>query len=390
MPTHGLSCCCHGGNLARESAGGEDRDHDRGAAMSGGTQGPNGRPPHPATVVQSKPSFGAAPQKPPHAATVAQPKPSFGGPAQRPPHPATVAQPKATPPKVSARERLSPHPATVQRKGSPSPPATPARPQPRSGAGDAIQPMWFGGLRTKVTNLVSGLVDGFSFDPLSRPGYTSCVCLVFTNKSDADIPKAPDYFGPEILEGMEKRWLKGRQGPPLRYCSVNDETVREPTSRFWQILLAHDNGQSSLGSRPLIILIGHCAPGSDSLSTMEKEHQGFKWVTAQVFEVVQRVFAMDDQAHPTVFLSMCSSGEPGHGEPSFQDRFDARLAASLLDRGFPDEFFSIGTIGSSCPLPFLGKVVTTGGFRFTRRDANGVGREVRSSEQEKQDHEALG
>jgi hypothetical protein len=55
---------------------------------SGGRQGPNGRAPHPATVVQ--------------------PKPAFGGVAELRPHPATVQA-----------KGLPPHPATVMRRGAP-------------------------------------------------------------------------------------------------------------------------------------------------------------------------------------------------------------------------------------------------------------------------------
>jgi hypothetical protein len=58
-------------------------DHGRGAAMSdvaGRGPGPGAKPPHPATVAQRRPAFGAAPARPPHPATAAEPRPAFGAP----------------------------------------------------------------------------------------------------------------------------------------------------------------------------------------------------------------------------------------------------------------------------------------------------------------------
>ncbi len=61
------------------------------------------RPPHRATVVRPRPTFGAFAPLPAHRATVLQPKSAR-------PHPATVVQPK---PAFGAFARLPPHPATL-------------------------------------------------------------------------------------------------------------------------------------------------------------------------------------------------------------------------------------------------------------------------------------
>jgi hypothetical protein len=124
----------------------------RGGAGTGGAnggQGPNERPPHPATMAQPKV---------PHPAMVAQGK-------GRPPHPATVAQPKV------------PHPAmVVQRKGLP--------PHPANGA--VVQRMekttTFRAVRTTL-DVGVGLVTQGTI--LYTDGLAGCVALALVSRKAA-------------------------------------------------------------------------------------------------------------------------------------------------------------------------------------------------------------
>ncbi|WP_437575424.1 hypothetical protein [Sorangium sp. So ce887] len=105
---------------------------------------PEGRPPHPATVVQAKPQPKARAERPPHPATVVQAKPQPKARAERPPHPATVVQAK---PQPKARAERPLHPATVVQARSqpkaraerPPHPATAARPAAGGQAAAALR-----------------------------------------------------------------------------------------------------------------------------------------------------------------------------------------------------------------------------------------------------------
>jgi hypothetical protein len=206
--------------------------------------------------------------------------------------------------------------------------------------------MWFDKFVGAVTNI----------NPLARKNYTSCVCLVITDEKDmiSSVQEtgwsvANELLGQSILWGFKNKW--GDERPFLTCMYGGNE---EASYQSAMEILAMD----CLGKWPLIVLVGHTSPGSETIQTVER---GASYEVDKVAKAAKRFIT--DCAAVTVYLSSCDSGSDGDGRESFQKRFDQYLALTTLEE-FP--FFSIGTLSGTTPIPLLG-VVAASGLRFTYR-----------------------
>lgn len=320
---------------------------ERAIAMSSGTRGNPGkavRAPHSATVARPNA---------PHPATVAQPRRSFGATLQRPPHPATIARPKASYPSRAVQRQCIADRTVVQRM-------------------DALRSYF----------------QSDAFNPLARSRYTSCLCLVVTGKDEAHIEQAVSlsgigfidaFIGRGILSGMQEQWERAGPGRPFVVCSINTDVQTTPGFQYQTLCERVHKGDLMLGQWPLIVVVGHTAPGGQSIEFVEHG----QWYACD--DVAQKLMSFVLIAKPkcfTVFVSSCFSGLAGQrGQPSFQQSLDATLS-----QYWDGLFFSIGTASGSAPLPFVGRVHAQ---EFTFHRTNGQATENQSAQREQSDYQSV-
>lgn len=279
-----------------------------------------------------------------------------------PPHRAKVVQPKAVP-----------HAATLV----PARPPHAARQAMPAGAGTAQR--------------MEAIVNYFSpgINPLERGRYTSCVCLVVTEKDEAHIDQAVDLTGIGLIDrfvargiftGMSQKWAQLGGGRPFEFCCINGQ-MNQAGSGFSQLLNRMTSPANTLvlGAWPLFIVVGHTAPGGKRIEVVEHK----TWYECDVVaRAITQLATLAGSKCLTIFASSCSSGVPGSGGPSFQENLDAEVAIY-----WPTLFFSIGTTSGSAPLPFIGKVHAKD-FTF-RHNESGASWALKNAEAEQAEYDGV-
>ena len=175
--------------------------------------------------------------------------------------------------------------------------------------------------------------------------FTSCVCLVF-NQADMAINEIKQISGDyrKTFEQVKEKWkMGGKERPFISMCPCDAEgKATIEFSKFCATAIDF----SILGSNPLIVIIGHCSPGSSSISG--DKGTGLNFTVTQVFDVIRPLMTKNC----TIFLTPCSTAVSTKGSPSFQDHLINE--AEDTDPGA----YIIGT--NSTSIPIGGEVVSTG------------------------------
>jgi hypothetical protein len=114
-----------------------------------------------------------------------------------------------------------------------------------------------------------------------------------------------------------------------------------------------DTRNGIFGTRPLIVIIGHCAPGSSEIQN--DDGKGYK-----ISDVISSIRpALKNRC--TIYLTPCNTGIASESSPSFQTQFTmamAKEATSNPQLNQTSESLIIGT--TSLSVPAKGKILTTG------------------------------
>jgi hypothetical protein len=185
--------------------------------------------------------------------------------------------------------------------------------------------------------------------PLEMSGYTSCVCFVFNSPSKTiDQVKDSGVLYKSVFSAVEKNWKSAHPKEPFIALCPFDENGKK-TGEYSALLMSAVSG--TLGARPLFVAVGHCSPGS---STISADDSAANYSTDDIVNLLPSVF----QPGCTIYLTPCSTAVPGDGgEQSFQDQFIDTMMNLIDPTG---DFITIGTNSTSVPNPILGNVLTTG------------------------------
>jgi hypothetical protein len=178
--------------------------------------------------------------------------------------------------------------------------------------------------------------------------FTSCVCLVF-NRAGLSISQIMEISGDyrKTLEDVQERWEAGGKGRPFNAMCPYDEDGINLSPQFRSFSMSCVVAPEILGSNPLIVVIGHCSPGSSSISGDEETDLSFS--STQVLDVIRPLMIKNC----TILLTPCSTAVSKGESLSFQDV----LINEMETVGTPAAYV-IGTQSTSVPVG--GTVVSTG------------------------------
>jgi len=180
--------------------------------------------------------------------------------------------------------------------------------------------------------------------------FTSCVCLVFNQagKSIVEIQQmSGDYR--KTFEDVHKKWKAGGEGRFFRAMCPYEEDGVTQSREFRTFCQACLLSPETLGSNPLIVVIGHCSPGSAYIHG--DTGTGLKFPVTKVLEVIRPLMIKNC----TIVLTPCSTALSKGESSSFQDQ----LLLEMTDETNPAPgAYLIGM--NSTSVPVAGTVLSTG------------------------------
>jgi hypothetical protein len=177
--------------------------------------------------------------------------------------------------------------------------------------------------------------------------FTSCICLVF-NRAGLAIDEVMAISGDyrKTFEDVKKNWEAG--GKDRRFVAMcpyaEDGTFSD---QFRSFSMSCAMAPDALGSNPLIVVIGHCSPGSSSISGDEETDLSFS--VYQVLDVIRPLMIKNC----TIMLTPCSTAVKTSESLSFQDHL---INAMAKQQGLPA--YVVGMNSTSVPIG--GTVLSTG------------------------------
>ncbi len=146
--------------------------------------------------------------------------------------------------------------------------------------------------------------------------FTACVCLVFNQAglSIDDVMKiSGDYR--KIFEQVKEKWEAGKKGRLFKALCPYDSDGKTPSPQFRSFSASCAMDKEILGPNPLIVVIGHCSPGSSSISG--DKGTGLTFSVTQVLDVIRPLMIKNC----TILLTPCSTAVSKEKSHSFQERF---------------------------------------------------------------------
>jgi len=184
-------------------------------------------------------------------------------------------------------------------------------------------------------------------NPIEMQNFTSCLCLVFNAAGKTDCNYKSGTSREVVFESIKHNWETHHHGGTFFDVCPYDENDQATTE--WQQLMVNDAVSGIFGNRPLIVIIGHCAPGS---STIQND-DGKAFAISDVISAIRPAL----KSRCTIYLTPCNTGVRSASSPSFQDQFTNEMLKELPGSG-DSERLIIGTTSTS--VPAKGKVLTTG------------------------------
>jgi hypothetical protein len=195
---------------------------------------------------------------------------------------------------------------------------------------------------TKAATLIYSLPN-----PFEMSNFTSCLCLVFNTAGRQDRKYKGDALRDVVFESIKATWEQHHTKDTFYDVCPYDEL--DNLTDEWQMLMMEDKKSSGalFGERPLIAIVGHCAPGASAIRSDDQKEYGIPKVMEAIGPALK--------SRATIYLTPCNTGVASDASASFQEKFTRALP------GATTEDFKILTIGTtSKSVPAEGKVLTTG------------------------------
>jgi hypothetical protein len=177
--------------------------------------------------------------------------------------------------------------------------------------------------------------------------FTSCICLVF-NQAGLSIDEVMKISGDyrRTFEQVRQSWEAGGKGRRFQAMCPYDQDGKSLSPQFQSFSESCKVDRAILGPNPLIVVIGHCSPGSSTISG--DKDTGLHFSVTQVRDVIRPLMI----TNCTIFLTPCSTAVGKGTALSFQDTLMSTMAT-----GNP-EAYVIGMNSTSVPVG--GTVLSTG------------------------------
>jgi hypothetical protein len=188
---------------------------------------------------------------------------------------------------------------------------------------------------------------------IEMEGFTSCLCFVFNTAGQKDYN---DFISDDsrelVFESIKSNWKDNHPGDPFfAVCPYDEDDNLTPE---YQAVMLNDATLGVFGSRPLIVIIGHCSPGSSFISNDGHSRQ------YQISDVINAIRPAL-KSRSTIYLTPCNTGVGSASDPSFQTQFTTAIAKEAMGNDqlkHSSETLIVGT--ESVSVPAKGKVLTTG------------------------------
>lgn len=184
-------------------------------------------------------------------------------------------------------------------------------------------------------------------NPIEMQQFTCCVCLVFNAAGMSNRDYKSEASREVVFESIKSNWEQHHSTKTFFDVCPFDEND-ELTDEYYAVMAK----ASKVGTRPLIVITGHCAPGSSEIQNDEGKGYDINKVIAAIRGVMSN--------RCTIYLTPCNTGVPGKETESFQEQFTMGMLKEA-DRNpnlATSETLIIGT--TSVSVPAIGKILTTG------------------------------
>jgi hypothetical protein len=204
---------------------------------------------------------------------------------------------------------------------------------------------------TAVTKVGSAI---FKYPNLiEMEGFTSCICFVFNTAGKKDYNDFISDDSREIVfESIKGNWKDKHPGDPFfAVCPYDEDDNLTPEYRA---IMLNDATVGVFGNRPLIVIIGHCSPGSSFISN---DDHSKKYQIGDVISAIRPTL----KSRSTIYLTPCNTGISSASDPSFQTQFTMAMSQEAMGHDqlqHRSETLIVGT--ESVSVPAKGKVLTTG------------------------------
>jgi hypothetical protein len=271
-----------------------------------------------------------------------------------------VRQPGSMPVPQNAPRTVSPRPpiAVAPRRVPLQPKfAAPVPTRPR--VLQSMEVPWWQSAKKSLTNvaLTAATAVGsaiFKYPNLiEMEGFTSCLCFVFNTAGQKNYN---DFISDDsrelVFESIKSNWKDKHPGDPFfAVCPYDEDDNLTPE---YQAVMLNDATLGIFGNRPLIVIIGHCSPGSSFISN---DGHSKEYHISDVINAIRPAL----KSRSTIYLTPCNTGVGSATDPSFQTQFTTAIAKEAMGNDqlkHSSETLIVGT--ESVSVPAKGKVLTTG------------------------------